>query len=194
MNRSFALLFFVTIVIGTCCFGVVQAQNGSKIPPIDKSPMDMSYYPVNYPILKIQDKVAEPLVSRIVYSRPQKNGRVVFGELVEFGKVWRLGANEATEIEFFKDVKIGGTKLKKGRYTMYAIPYENKWTVIFNKELDTWGAFKYDQKKDVLRYDVNIEKIESEEAFGAYFDKAATGATLNIVWDNIKATIPISFQ
>ena len=194
MNRSFALLFFVTIVIGTCCFGVVQAQNGSKIPPIDKSPMDMSYYPVNYPILKIQDKAAEPLVSRIVYSRPQKNGRVVFGELVEFGKVWRLGANEATEIEFFKDVKIGGTKLKKGRYTMYAIPYENKWTVIFNKELDTWGAFKYDQKKDVLRYDVNIEKIESEEAFGAYFDKAATGATLNIVWDNIKATIPISFQ
>ena len=194
MNRSFALLFFVTIVIGTCCFGVVQAQNGSKIPPIDKSPMDMSYYPVNYPILKIQDKAVEPLVSRIVYSRPQKNGRVVFGELVEFGKVWRLGANEATEIEFFKDVKIGGTKLKKGRYTMYAIPYENKWTVIFNKELDTWGAFKYDQKKDVLRYDANIEKIESEEAFGAYFDKAATGATLNIVWDNVKATIPISFQ
>lgn len=197
MNRRSALHFFVVITIGICCFGDAQAQNGnvSKIPPMDKSPMDMSYYPVNYPILKIQDKATEPLVSRIVYSRPQKNGRVVFGELVEYGKVWRLGANEATEIEFFKDVKIGTSKLKKGRYTMYAIPYENKWTVIFNKDLDTWGAFKYDQKKDALRYDVNVEKIaEPEEAFGAYFDKAATGATLNIVWDNVKASIPISFQ
>ena len=189
MNRLLALLLFV------CCFGVAQAQNGSKIPPMDKSPMDMSYYPVNYPILKIQDKATEPLVSRIVYSRPQKNGRVVFGELVEFGKVWRLGANEATEIEFFKDVKIGTSKLKKGRYTMYAIPYENKWTVIFNKDLDTWGAFKYDQKKDALRYDVNVERIaDPEEAFGAYFDKAANGATLNIVWDNVRASIPISYQ
>src|SRR5678810_710894 len=70
----------------------------SKLPEVDKSPMDVSYYPNNYPILKIQNKATEPLVARILYSRPQKQGRKIFGELVEYGKVWRLGANEATEI------------------------------------------------------------------------------------------------
>ena len=84
-----------------------------KIPDVDKSPMDVSYYPNNYPILKIQNKATEPLAARILYSRPQKQGRKVFGELVEYGKVWRLGANEATEIEFYKDVKIGGKKYLK---------------------------------------------------------------------------------
>ena len=69
--------------------------------------MDMSYYPNGYPVLKIQDKATEPLVARVIYSRPQKNGRTIFGELLEYGKVWRLGANEATEIEFFQVVKIG---------------------------------------------------------------------------------------
>lgn len=130
----------------------------ARFPVIDKSPMDICYYPVNYPILKIQNKATEPLIVRVSYSRPQKNGRMVFGELVEFGKVWRLGANEATEIELFKDVKIGGNKLKKGRYTIYAIPVADKWTIIFNKETDIWGAFQYDSKKDVLRIDVRVLK------------------------------------
>src|SRR4051812_19722113 len=98
----------------------------SKLPELDKSPMDMSYYPSGYPLLKIQDKITEPLISRIIYSRPQKNGRVIFGELIEYGKVWRLGANEATEIEFYQNVKINNTKIKKGRYTLYAIPYADK--------------------------------------------------------------------
>ena len=78
----------------------------SNLPPVDKSPVDISYYPANYPVLKIQDKITEPLAARVIYSRPKKEGRVIFGELVEYGKVWRLGANEATEIEFFKPVKM----------------------------------------------------------------------------------------
>ncbi len=92
-----------------------------KAPALDKSPMDMAYFPNNYPVLKIQDKISAPLIARVIYSRPQKSGRTVFGELVEFGKVWRLGANEATEIEFFRDVRIGNKKILKGKYTMYHI-------------------------------------------------------------------------
>src|SRR4030095_1507371 len=169
-------------------------SQSAKLPEVDKSPMDVSYYPNNYPILKIQNKATEPLVARILYSRPQKQGRKIFGELVEYGKVWRLGANEATEIELFKDVKIGNSKLKKGRYTMYAIPYETKWTVIFNKENDTWGAFKYDAKKDVLRFDVTIQKLpESAEVYTMYFEKATGGASLIISWEDVKTTIPFSF-
>lgn len=166
----------------------------ARFPVIDKSPMDICYYPVNYPILKIQNKATEPLIVRVSYSRPQKNGRMVFGELVEFGKVWRLGANEATEIELFKDVKIGGNKLKKGRYTIYAIPVTDKWTIIFNKETDIWGAFQYDSKKDVLRIDVRTEKTsEINEAFSMVFEKNATGANLVMGWDDVVAKVPFTF-
>ena len=107
------LIFSLLLVISN-----VRAQTQVRFPTLDKSPMDMSYYPVNYPVSKIQpNKVLEPLVARVIYGRPQKLGRKVFEELVKKGDLWRLGANEATEIEFFREVKIGGKKIKKGRYT-----------------------------------------------------------------------------
>jgi hypothetical protein len=170
---------------------VAAAQ--SKFTPIDKSPMDVSYYPVNYPILKIQDRATEPLLARVVYSRPQKNGRSVFGELVEFGKVWRMGANEATEIEFFKDVKIGGKKVKKGRYTIYAIVNPDKWTIILNSDTDTWGAFKYDARKDVARAEVPVQKnTENLEALAMAFEKTNGSFNLVAAWDDVVVRLPIS--
>ncbi len=178
------VFFFISITL-------LSAQ--TKMPVLDKSPMDMSYYPNGYPVLKIQDKLTEPLVARVIYSRPQKNGRSIFGELLEYGKVWRLGANEATEIEFYQNVKINGTKVKKGRYTMYCIPYTDKWTLIINKENDTWGSFKYDQKKDLLRVDVPVQKqTELNDAFAMIFEKATTGFNLIIAWDDLKVTLPIT--
>ena len=156
--------------------------------------MDMSYYPNAYPILKIQDKLTEPLIARVIFSRPQKNGRTIFGELLEYGKVWRLGANEATEIEFFQNVKIGNTKIKKGRYSLYCIPLTEKWTMIINKETDTWGAFKYDQSKDLARIEVPVQKqSEILEAFVMAFEKTSTGANLLIAWDDFKVALPINF-
>ena len=155
--------------------------------------MDVIYYPNNYPILKIQNKTTEPLAVRILYSRPQKQGRKVFGELVEYGKVWRLGANEATEIEFYKDVKIGGKKVPKGRYTLYAIAGENVWTMILNKDTDTWGAFKYDSKKDALRTDVVVQKTdEVVESMSMFFEKSTTGISLIIEWEQAKVILPIT--
>lgn len=170
----------------------MQAQ--TKLPPVDKSPMDMSYYPNGYPVLKIQDKPTEPLVARVIYSRPQKNGRTIFGELVAYGQVWRLGANEATEIEFYRPVRIGNTKVKKGRYTLYCIPYQDKWTLILNKETDTWGAFKYDEKNDLVRIDAPLQKQpDILESFAMAFEKSTTGATLIIGWDDVKVNFPINF-
>jgi hypothetical protein len=132
---------------------------------------------------------------RVIYSRPQKNGRLIFGELVEYGKVWRLGANEATEIEFFKTVKIGDKKVEKGRYTLYAIPMEESWTFILNKDNDTWGAFKYDEQKDVLRTTVPVQKLnEAVEALVMTFEKSDSGCNLIIAWDNTKASLPISLK
>jgi hypothetical protein len=171
-----------------------SATAQSKVPAIDKSPMDMSYYPVNYPVLKIQDKATEPLMARVVYSRPQRNGRTIFGDLVEYGKVWRLGANEATEIEFFQTVRINGARVKKGRYTLFCIPYEEKWTMIINRDTDTWGAFKYDEAKDVTRLDVPVVKqTDLTESMSMYFDKSALGASFIMQWDNVKVSLPITF-
>lgn len=183
------------LVVFICAIGInsrLFAQ--SKLPPVDKSPLDMCYYPNNFPVLKIQNKTTEPLAARIIYSRPQKNGRQVYGELVEYGKIWRMGANEATELELYKDAKIGNTKVKKGRYTVYAIPYPDKWTIILNKETDIWGAFQYDEKKDIMRTDVPVEKqAERVETFSMNFEKINGGATLVITWDDIKANLPFSF-
>ena len=165
----------------------------SKLPEVDKSPLDVSYYPNNFPVLKIQNKASESLTARVLYSRPQKQGRKIFGELVEYGQVWRLGANEATEIEFYKDVKIGGKKVAKGRYTLYAIVNENAWTLIINKETDTWGAFKYDPKKDLLRTEVEVEKTaEVVESMSMWFDKAVNGISLNIAWEQVRVSLPIT--
>lgn len=166
----------------------------SNIPPLDKSPLDICHFPANYPMLKVQNKATEPLTARVIYSRPQKNGRTVYGELVEYGKVWRLGANEATEIELYKDARIGPNKIKKGRYSMYAIPHPEKWTIILNKETDIWGAFLYDQKKDILRTDIPIIKQQvSIETFSMEFEKINGGANLVVLWDDVKASIPFIF-
>lgn len=182
-----------------CLFSISLAFAQQRFPVMDKSPLDVSYYPINYPILKIQDRLKqangaeEPLIARVVYSRPQKNGRSVFGELVEYGKVWRLGANEATEIEFFRDVKIGGKKVKKGRYTIYAIVNPDKWTMILNTENDTWGSFKYDAKKDVVRIDVPVQKnTENLEAFAMMFEKSNGSFNLATAWDDVVVRLPIS--
>ncbi|PWU03922.1 MAG: hypothetical protein C5B52_02400, partial [Bacteroidetes bacterium] len=183
------IAFFAFVLI----LGQGAFSQDSLWPPLDNSPMDMAYYPVDYPLLKIKKSTIDPPMVRVIYSRPQVKGRVIFGELVEYGKVWRLGANEDTEIEFFKDARIGNTKIKKGKYSLFAIPYQDKWTIILNRDLDSWGAFAYDQKKDVLRTDVKIEKNDPVEAFTMVFVKSGNGANLVIAWENIKTVLPISF-
>lgn len=200
-NISFAIAFlfvaFLSNAQGESSLNTASntSANSAKVPALDKSPMDMSYFPTDYPILKTQNKATTPAVARVIYSRPQKDNRVIFGQLVEYGKVWRLGANEATEIEFFRDVTIGGKKVLKGRYTMYAIPTETKWTIILNKDMDTWGAFVYDEKKDVLRTDVPVQTLSAPvDAFSMNFNKSDKGMDLFIAWDNASVTLPIAFK
>ncbi|MGB4845368.1 MAG: DUF2911 domain-containing protein, partial [Ferruginibacter sp.] len=102
----------------------------SMILSIDRSPMDMIYFPEDYPKQKmITPNMPDP-VARVIYSRPQKNKRIIFGDssatqnvIQYYGQEWRLGANEATEIEFFKQVSVYGNKIEPGRYIMYCIPY-----------------------------------------------------------------------
>jgi len=173
----------------TICATIYAQTAASNLPAIDKSPMDMAYYPNNYPVLKIQDKASEPVIARVIYSRPQKNNRTVFGELIEYNTVWRMGANEATEIEFYRDVKIGGKKIFKGKYTMYALVNPTEWTLILNKETDTWGAFKYDQKKDVTRVKVPVQQsLVPADVFTIFFEKYCLGHSTCFIANTVEIT------
>jgi len=184
---------FILVILLLAVSGFSYAQ--STLPPLDKSPMDMCYYPVDYPVLKIQHKIDAPLIARVIYGRPQKNNRSIFGDLVPYDMIWRMGANEATEIEFFRDTKIDGKKLLKGRYTLYAIPSTDSWVLVLNKETDTWGAFAYDQKKDVMRTIVKVTtRPDMIDVFTINFEgKEKNKTSLMIAWDNKEVHMPISW-
>lgn len=100
---------------------------------------------------------------KVEYGRPQVRGRAIYGDLIAFDKIWRTGADEATVITFSKDVMIAGNKVPAGSYSLFTIPTKGPWTVILNKVAKQWGAYKYDQAQDVLRFKVKPSKIDPIE-------------------------------
>ena len=129
----------------------------------------------------------------IDYGRPAVKGRVIFGDLVPFGEVWRAGANEATKITFGQEVLFGGQKVKKGTYALYIVPQEKEWKIILNKGVNNWGAFNYDAKDDVVSTTVPVKKMnEKMERFTINFEDI-TDEKLNLVfeWDKTRAEVPI---
>lgn len=164
-----------------------------KYPIIDPSPLDVVYYPLNAAKVKKGDQ-AMPII-KVVYSRPAKKGREIFGVLEQFDKVWRLGANENTEISFARTVTIGDKKIKAGTYSLFAIPTKNNWTIILNKQTDRWGAFSYDQANDVTRIVVPLTKTDKVvENFSITFAESTEGANLFMAWDTTQVMLPILFK
>lgn len=161
----------------------------------DKSPMDMAYYPDDFAHDRkfAPAKVGDKAFVRVIYSRPEKKGREVFGKLVPYSKVWRAGANEATEIKFYQDVTIHGKKVKAGVYSLFVIPNETEWTIILNTDLDEWGAYSYKEANDVLRVNVPVKKSdEIIEAFSIRLTKETDkSALLSMGWDSTFAELSI---
>lgn len=157
---------------------------------VDVSPMDMAWLPVDYPKLTVR----RPLpVARVIYSRPHKQGRRIFGSLVKYGERWRLGANEATEIELFIPIKIQNKTVPKGRYILYCIPETDSWTIVFNSNLFSWGL-NLDPSKDLYGFTIPAQtKNQSVEYFSMVFQPTPTGADLVMAWDNIEARLPFQY-
>ncbi|MCX2573759.1 DUF2911 domain-containing protein [Pedobacter sandarakinus] len=189
MRKIFILVFALF------CFGAKAqepAKADLKFPAADFSPADILYYPINVPKAKAGE-VIKPVI-KVVYSRPQKKGREIFGVLEQYGNVWRFGANENTEIRFFQKVSIGGKKIKAGTYSIFAIPNKDKWTLIINQQIDKWGAFTYDQSKDVVRVEVPVKTLAKPiEYFSLTFTPASNGANLVAGWDKTQVELPIVF-
>lgn len=169
---------------------VVKSEMTNPYAQVDVSPMDIAWLPVNYPKLSVRR--LQP-VARVIYSRPHKQGRQIFGNLVKFGERWRLGANEATELETFIPVTIQDKKIPKGRYVLYCIPEQDKWTIVFNTNLNSWGL-TLDPSKDVFRFTIPAQtKNQSVEFFSLIFQATATGADLIMAWDNVEARLPFQY-
>lgn len=188
MKNWFVILFMSALILLSP--ETVYAQ---KFPQMDKSPMDMVYFPARSPFRAFEkDETVKATLTpqmRVIYSRPQLNGRDLTA-LAKPGEVWRLGANESAELQIItKKMMIGGTKVKRGRYTLYAIPGNSEWTVILNKDLDGWGAYSYDQAQDVLRIQAKTSRTsESVEAFSIVF----TDNAMVMAWGDTKVEVPIS--
>lgn len=158
----------------------------------DISPMDVSYFPEDFPVQRMSQTGAAMPVARVLYSRPHRQGRKIFGSLIKYGEPWRLGANEATEIEFFQPVIIQGKNVQRGRYLLYCIPNEKSWTIIFNSNLYSWGL-KQDNSKDLFRFEVPTEPTKhSIEYFTMVFQKTSAGADLMMTWDEVQVKLPIT--
>jgi hypothetical protein len=172
---------------------VIPDSTANTYAAVDISPMDMSYYPADYPKLKMTTNITQPPVARVIYSRPHLQGRELFHDVLKYGEHWRLGANESTEIDFFRDVTIQGKKIKAGRYILYCILGPATWSIVVNSNIDSWGL-QQDTTKDVQRFEIPVTHGNPQlEYFTMVFAKTNSGAELVMAWDDVVAKLPIDF-
>jgi len=150
-------------------------------------------FPPASPGCSIKQRVGQTDIE-VAYSRPGVKGRVIFGGIVPYGKVWRTGANQATRVTFSTAIKLAGHEVPAGAYALFTIPGEDEWTVILNKKVDQWGAYQYDAKDDLVRFTVKPVRLEEHiETFTIEFNEIRDdSAILNLVWD--QTVVPIRIE
>lgn len=130
----------------------------------------------------------------VEYSRPSVKARTIFGELVPYDKVWRLGANACTKLTISTDAKIGGQEVKAGTYSMFATPSKDgKWKIAFNSDIEQGGTGSYDTKKDVAVYDVKSSLNTFNETLIIEFNNVTSSSCMiSIKWETIRVDIPVT--
>lgn len=190
---KYTFLTFLLVLVASFTFG-----QDIEFPGLDKSPMDAVTYPrsavfANYLEEDDPDRAAK---IKVLYSRPYKNERNVFGELVKYGEEWRLGANEGTEVTFYQNVEIDGTTVPRGVYTMFADVHEDHWMVKLSTQRHTAGTSGRDNSKDIAAFRANTSTAKSvREQMTIGFQKQDEGNVDMIVeWDNTRAVLPINLN
>jgi hypothetical protein len=175
----------IAITCAFVCALFIQSNAFSqRFDQLDEAPVDIAY-------LRPSQKSA-PLV-KVVYSRPSAADGKVFGNQVPYGELWRTGANEATEITFYKDMLFGNKLVRKGTYVMHTIPGKKEWTIILNSNTDTWGAFFYNPEKDVARIKIRAKKDANDplDLFSIAFKKDFKDSYMVLAWDETRVDIPL---
>jgi len=182
MKKSYKTALKITgSVIFLALIGLFVVRYSTKA----HSPEDISHYE------------EDSLKLEVFYNRPYKKERIIFGDLVPYGEVWRTGANEATTFYSNEDLLVDGSLLKAGKYTLWTIPMKDSWKVIFNSKMYPWGidldkkAYR-DPAFDVLTLEIPVTKPGIIlEQFSIYFEKANDLVFLNLAWDKTLVAIPL---
>lgn len=176
MKVFYRLFFFVSLL----SFTTTQAQ---EFPKLDASPMDLA-------IVRGEN---QQMIARVIYSRPQKKGREVFGNLVPLNEIWRTGANEATELDLYIPMRIGDTLIDAGTYTLFSIPKKDEWVIILNTKTNIWGL-SYDSQYDFLQIKVPSKSAAAPiESLSMAFRPDTEGFSLMIGWDDRYVEVPFEF-
>ncbi|AZQ43699.1 DUF2911 domain-containing protein [Nonlabens ponticola] len=176
--KNTIILLIIALVSG------LSTGQDLKFSGLDKSPLDVVIY-------RGEDRAA---IARVIYSRPSKNDREVFGKLVPYNQVWRTGANEATEITFYKPVKIADQEVPAGTYSIYTIPGEENWQLILNKQTTQWGT-NYNEELNLLQVPMDVMPApETIESFSISFVDEIDGGRLFLGWDNVIASIHMDVE
>ena len=163
----------------------------TKYPPIDidkiaKRMAKTKGIGIPSPTETIRSRVQNCNIS-VTYGRPLKRGRKIFGGVVPYDSVWRTGANSPTSISFENDIKIGNTIIPKGQYSIYTIPKQSEWTLIFNTDLTTWPTDP-NRSKDFAQVVIPIMKMENiKQQFTIAVEEKKEGGVLKFSWDNVIA-------
>jgi hypothetical protein len=176
------LLFPLAIVCGL----VFTSRLSAQTPGVN--------FPAASPACTLKQRVGLTDIE-IVYSRPGVKNRTIFGGIVPYGQVWRTGANQATKITFSTPVKLEGHDLPAGSYALFTIPGETEWTIILSKNAAQFGAFQYNEKDDLVRFQVTPATLTDTtiETFAIEFNRIRDeSAVLTLVWD--KTVVPIRME
>lgn len=184
--------FFLSMACALSVGGALAAADAPKA-DAPKAEAAKVEFPAASPTCTLKQHVGLTDIE-ITYSRPSVKGREIFGGLVPYGKVWRTGANSATKVVLSTAVKLNGNEVPAGTYALMTIPGKDEWTVIINKGSEQWGAYKYDEKSDVLRFKVKpVTLSQAVETFTIAFNNLRDeSAELDLTWD--KTQIPLKLE
>ena len=145
------------------------------------------------PPAKAACKFADGKTITVNYSSPRMRGRKIFGDLVPYGEVWRAGADDATSFVPNVDISVGGKNVPAGKYTIFILPAQNKWTLIISKQTGEFGIPYPGEQYDFARMEMKVSKLPSTlENFTISFDPAGTSCTMKLDWETTRASIDMA--
>jgi Protein of unknown function (DUF2911) len=177
MSKPIIVGSAVIATLALACVALVARQDKSSRPS---------------PPAKAECKLSDGKTIAIDYSSPRAKGRKIFGGLVPYGQIWRAGANEATTFATSSDITVGGRAVPAGKYTIFTVPAEDKWTLIISKKTGEWGTAYPGPDNDLARIEMKIAKTPSPvENFTIALDPAGNGCTLKMEWETTRASVDI---
>jgi hypothetical protein len=179
-------------ILGASGIGGSLQVTVERVPSLDLAALAPAFANRPLGVLSPADSVITTVGGAAIavrYARPSMRGRVIFGVMVPWGRVWRTGANSATLFETSVDLRVGSTTVPAGKYTLYSIPNQSGWTLIINKNTGQWGT-EYDAQHDLARVPMEVMPVgQPVEQFTIAIDPEAGGGLLSLTWERTRAVV-----